>query len=376
MKQAALFLTNEIYLDKSKNEGGVRVCTEEYLSLIQELYNVEIFKVCYHISYSYRFKVKFGLNAYDDYKPEDYIASLELVIREKNIQVVFLNLSNTAPFGKVIKSVFGNKVKVILCSHGNESGDFLHRSTRFQTKNSRILNFISSTTLGTMLKKETIFRQNNLDAILTVSPVEEALEKWIGAKHVLMIPRTVEKKYLTRKPLAGRVGFIGDLSHDPNFYGITELCKSIDQLQDKELLNIRLVGSPESIGEMFAKRYAFVTYLGYMNSEELQKESATWVYFLNPVFYYSRGVSTKLAKAFGWGIPVITSRLGCRGYVWKQEEPIYAETPTEMALAIQEYATDSEKFLAAEGNIRKLIDTIPTKEKNAKILAEFISIIS
>ncbi|TDQ19367.1 glycosyltransferase involved in cell wall biosynthesis [Algoriphagus boseongensis] len=372
MKPRALFLSNEIYFDASKKEGGVRVCTEEYLALIEKLFDVEVFKVSYHISFTYRLRVKLGLNIYNDYQPEQYAKELEDVIRTKKIELVFLNLSNTAPFAAIIKAIFGNQVKVILCSHGNESGDYLHEATRFQKKNSFFRGWFSSYALGHMLKKEAEFRQKGLDAVLTVSPVEEALENWLGAKQVLMVPRTVTTQFLTRNPVAGRVGFIGDLSHAPNFFGIDEVCKAIELLPSYEGVNLRLVGAPEAVGERLAAKYPFVNYLGYMDNDSLQQEVSSWTYFLNPVFYYSRGVSTKLAKAFGWGIPVITTKIGCRGYIWRNCDPVMVDTPGTMAKAIQELSNQSESFEIESEQIRTLVTSIPDMEENSKQLALFL----
>ncbi|RXK59448.1 glycosyltransferase [Lacibacter luteus] len=376
MKPCALFVSNEIYFDASKKEGGVRVCTEEYLELIKKLYDVEVFKVCYNISFAYRLRVRFGLNVYNDYQPEQYAEQLADEIRKRNVEVVFLNLSNTAPFAAVIKAAFGNKVKVILCSHGNESGDYLHEATRFQGRTSFFRTSFSSYALGLMLKREALFRQQTLDAVLTVSPVEEALENWLGAKQVLMVSRTVTTQFVERKPIEGFVGFIGDLSHAPNFYGIDEVCKAIALLPAREKINLRIVGAPISVGEQLAASYPFVSYLGYMDNDTLQREVSSWTYFLNPVFYYSRGVSTKLAKAFGWGIPVITTTIGCRGYVWHNGSPAVAETPTEMANAILQLSTDGECFEKAGRNVKELIASIPDMDANAKLLSVFISRIS
>ena len=334
MKPRALFLSNEIYFDVSKQEGGVRVCTEEYLALIKKLYDVEVFTVRYHLSIIYRLRVKLGLNLYNDYQPKQYANKLEEVIRAQKVEAVFLNLSNTAPFSAVIKAVFGEKVKVILCSHGNESGDYLHEATRFKQKISFFRTYFSSYALGLLLKKEAAFRQQHLDAVLTVSSVEEALENWLGAKLVLMVPRTVTMQFMERNPMRGRVGFIGDLSHAPNYFGVDEVCKAIALLPSKDAITLRLVGTPASVGEHLAASYPFVNFLGYMENDALQKEVCSWAYFLNPVFYYSRGVSTKLAKAFGWGIPVITTTIGCRGYNWRNGTVALAETAAEMAKAI------------------------------------------
>jgi hypothetical protein len=49
MKPTAIFISNKNYFDTSKQEGGVRLCTLEYLTLIETIYEVIIFKVDYNI---------------------------------------------------------------------------------------------------------------------------------------------------------------------------------------------------------------------------------------------------------------------------------------------------------------------------------------
>ena len=372
MKPSALFLSNEIYFDSSKQEGGVRICTEEYLALLQLNFDVEIFKVHYHYNLAYRLRVKLGLNIYNDYRVEHYKFRIADLIKKRNVSFVFLNLSNTAPFAKLIKDIFGDSVKVILCSHGNESGDYLHAFTRFKDGQPFYRSFFSSIALGRLIKKESYFRQELLDAVLTVSPIEEALEKWLGAKHVLMVPRTINKQFLIRKIIKGRFGFIGDLSHAPNFYGIEQVCNAIQLLPSIEFIDIRIAGSPKAIGEQLSSKYPFVTFLGYLDSESLAKEASTWSFFINPVFYYSRGVSTKLAKALGWGLPVITTTIGCRGYQFKRGSLVIAESPHEMANKIHYFTINDNDIQKESDTIHDLITSISDQAHNAKQLENFL----
>lgn len=372
MKPSAIFLSNEIYFDSSKQEGGVRVCTEEYFNLIQQLFDVEIFKVRYRDTFFYRVRQKLGLNIYNDYSPEQYTRQLADLIRKRDVSFVFLNQSNTAPFAKTIKNIFRDSVKVVLCSHGNESGDYLHSVTRFKNSQPIYRSLFSSISLGGLLKKESSFRHELLDGVVTVSPVEEALEKWLGAKHILMVPRTIKRQLLNRKIIKGRFGFVGDLSHHPNFYGIEQVCNAIQSLSYHEGINIRIIGSPSVIGEKLAIKYSFVTFLGYLDDDSLAKEASTWAFFLNPVFYYSRGVSTKLAKALGWGLPVITTTIGHRGYLWGKGSLIVAETAAEMAQKIHQYCSDDNDERKAYEDILELISSIPDHSENARKLEFFL----
>lgn len=263
-------------------------------------------------------------------------------------------------------------MKVVLCSHGNESGDYLHTFTRFKDDQPFYRSFFSSIALGRLMKKESYFRQELLDAVLTVSPVEESLEKWLGAKHVLMVPRTVNKRFLSRKIIKGRFGFIGDLTHSPNLYGIEQVCNAIQTLSSYEGIDIRIVGSPSVIGKQLSSKYPFVTFLGYLDNESLEHEASTWSFFINPVFYYSRGVSTKLAKALGWGLPVITTTIGYRGYLFNTGSLVIAESADEMARKIGDFSIDESRIQKASESILELIASLPEDSDNARKLNIFL----
>lgn len=323
----ALFLCNEKFLDDSIDSGGVKFCTDEFKRLIETHFTLEEFSVHYTNKFLFRIKKKAGISAYEDYDPQHYAAALKSKIEVGKIEYVFLNLSNTAPFAKLIKSLVPG-IKIILCSHGNESGDFLHETVMHQ-KFCGIKKKSAYYNLGKMLARESEFR-HYIDVVLTVSEVEVGIEKWLGANRVFMVPRIIGQENLEKNIIPGRVGFLSDLSHEPNFYGINELCKAIVDL-GMDIPEIRLVGSGEERGEELARQFSFVKYLGYLPEEEMKKELATWSFALNPVFYYSRGVSTKLGKCLALGIPVITSKIGMRGYEWKNGKLPMGNTKVEMA---------------------------------------------
>jgi hypothetical protein len=76
----------------------------------------------------------------------------------------------------------------------------------------------------------------------------------------------------------------------------------------------------------------------------------TWAIFLNLVFYYSRGVSTKLAKGLGWGIPVLTTPYGNRGYDIPHDMLASAETPSQMAQLTVKLIADSTELEKMRSN--------------------------
>jgi glycosyltransferase involved in cell wall biosynthesis len=197
-------------------------------------------------------------------------------------------------------------------SHGNETGDYLHEVVKFNTNAIKIL--FKKLRLGLNLYSESYYRQY-VDLVCGMSNEEIAIEKWLGAKETFFIPRVIKPEVLNWQPNDKKIGFVGTLSHKPNIDALYQLCDIFNK-EDIEI-ELSIVGGPEKAGLLIAKEYNFVRYKGILSDDELKKEVSTWKYFLNPVFWYSRGSSMKLAKALSWGIPTITSIAGMRGYQFK-----------------------------------------------------------
>ena len=51
-------------------------------------------------------------------------------IEQHDIEIVFINMATPVRFARPIRQKFGDRVKIILLSHGNHSGDFLHLITK------------------------------------------------------------------------------------------------------------------------------------------------------------------------------------------------------------------------------------------------------
>jgi glycosyltransferase involved in cell wall biosynthesis len=373
MKKKAVFLTNNIYIDQSLNEGGVRLCTKEYIDLLSKLFDVSIFTVQNKTSLVYRIQVKLGINQYSDFSVNLCMTELNDLVTKNNIKFVFLNQSNTAKFGLALKKFWGNKISIFICSHGNESGDLLHSVTRFNNTLPIFQKILANWTLGRTIRSEVRQRANGIDGVLAVSEVEFQIENWLGAKKVFLVPRTITMDAKFFNGTLGIVGFIGDLSHAPNYQGIKSVCDEILAIGNYEGLSLRIVGSSKDWGMALQRNYPFVNYLGYLKNEELEKECESWSFFLNPVFYYSRGVSTKLAKALGMGLPVITTSIGNRGYKWSKGTLPMVHSPKEMANAILELAFDIGQINYYRSQVIEIVNSSPTHQELAGQLEDFIS---
>ena len=348
----ACFLSNEKFLDESIPAGGVKQCTDEYRTLLKSQYALQIFSVKYRQDWKYRFRKKLGVSSYEDYKIESYRSKLEGIIGS-GVSIFFLNLTNTAPFAALIKSI-NKSATVILCSHGNESGDFLH-DTVLHNKFKGLNRKFAFYNLGKLIATES-FQRQYIDLVLSVSPIESAIENWLGASSVYMVPRSLVNHSLETKFIPGRIGFFSDLSHEPNFYGISKLCESIEAVGGTTI-KLVLAGGGQLRAERLCSQFPFVEYAGYLPDLEFEKELSTWSFALNPVFYYSRGVSTKLGKSLSYGLPVISTSAGLRGYEWRDGELPLAESPDEMAILIDKICSDRNIIEHYRKETQKIINS-------------------
>lgn len=332
----AVFLTHKNLLH-SEITGGVQLCSQEFHLILENLEEFEL--VDYYVPFTRRIidrlRIRWNIENYSMYDVNADKQGLIHFIRSNGAGCVFINMASAVRYAKVIKEEFGDSVKVVLLSHGNHSGDFLHLITTPPEKESYLTQCIKKIRLGFLVATESLFRKKYLDAVLTLSETEKQIENWFGARNSVFLPRRLWASFLDHAPVMGRIGFVGRLDHPPNFQGLQIL---LDELQrtGHEGLEVRLVGAPVPNGQQIAAKYPFIKYLGELSDADLDKEAATWCFFLNPVWWYSTGASTKLSKGISWGIPIITTTAGMRGYEWKQGNLLVADTPFSMCQAMRE----------------------------------------
>ncbi|HXY02254.1 MAG TPA: hypothetical protein VEI49_01700, partial [Terriglobales bacterium] len=102
-----------------------------------------------------------------------------------------------------------------------------------------------------------------------------------------------------------------------------------------------------------------VDYLGHLDDAALREEAASWNCFVHPLFCHAAGASTKLATALSWQIPIATTTVGRRGYVWGKGEIPTAEEPESLA-ALTARMLDLESASAAREQIKEVAASCPT----------------
>jgi hypothetical protein len=369
-----LFLYNEVDLN-AEIAGGVQICSKEFLSIIENTVDeLHFFKVRHSKSILFRILYKLNLDNYLSYQPHHYKQQLKAVLENNKISHVFINKSELLRFSKLIKEFqLRTMPKIIIMSHGNESGDLLGNLTNPNSIFNRFSAFFGKIKLGLNLYTESLFRKNYVDLVCTMSEEESAIEKWLGINNPFYTSRLINKEEsIIRNPTKNIFGYVGTLNHTPNISALTQL---FDLLKKTRINSeIRIVGQPIHIGENLEAKYSFVKYLGGLKDDELLLEVKNWKYFINPIFYYSRGASMKLAKAIEWQIPIITTIAGKRGYVWQDGSLIETgNTPIEFANEMLKLESDSIHYNTLAIEISKIKQSTPTALQQGKKLRALLT---
>ena len=369
MSGTVLLVSDEKYL-RSDIMGGVQLCTREFIKYFELAgYQVKEFPVKPVISIIKRIKIKMGIDAYDHYDIKPYRSKLVDVLNSGRIKLVLFNQLDLAFWSAGLKEQVGTDVKFVGLSHGNESGDYLHDITRVNRPV-----FLQTWKLGKLLIKETNLFTNLLDGVIILSRQEEAINQWLGGNRLLYLPRLLEAGFLNWKPDEIKAGFVGTLDHLPNLLGIKHLANELQK--NKFGFMLCVAGGPAAIGEQLANEYRFIRYEGPVSDAQLVEHVKTWSVLINPVFWYARGSSTKLAQAIKWGIPCITTPAGRRGY-YLVDETIMASDNTPETFAKKLIKALNEKdylFKLKEAAENNALNFNP--DMYVKQLKEFLNTIS
>jgi hypothetical protein len=345
--------------------GGVQVCTSEYVELLKACaLTVDLFPVTQTRRILTRIKIKLGLEVYERYEFTERFEALAALIDRVNADFVALNQVALIGFAPLLRKRYGARLKIIVLSHGNESGDYLHEIVRGAHPKNWIAKTRDIFRLGALIYCESTGFTHGVDLLLCLSETELQINSWLGATNVLFIPRTFNPVDIGWSPTEGRLGFVGSLNHKPNFDGLVSVIRAVENLGDT-CVRIRVVGGPAAIGKALQETHRVVEFVGSISDEALKAEASTWAIFLNPVFWYSRGASTKLATGMNWGIPVVSTSAGNRGYVWENGDVLTAKDPAEMASAAVVASQDKHKLEELALQVREAAASGPSMESIA-----------
>lgn len=350
--------------------GGVQICTREFIDVIKA---ADIDLAILPFEPDRRFSTL--LLRLADSSPfvrafaPDLLPKIEAAVRETRFDFVFLNQEVLTALGPFLRSTLGERCKIVVLSHGLEHTDLLHYiRLRHRLPISGRTRPSASVLLGRIFLAEQHFRQF-VDGVCAISPFDADVERWLGTRHVVWLPRVVTPQPLAWQPVPGRLGFVGTLDHAPNLEGLVAILEVMARKQTQGLA-VRVVGSME-IAEWLRARFAHVEVLGPLDDRALAIEAATWTAFLHPIFCLPRGASTKLALGLSWEIPVVTTAPGRRGYAWGEGGPVEVDTAEAFVAACQ--ALDPGAAQRSRRDVQRAVATSPTVESVASQMRAFLA---
>jgi hypothetical protein len=348
--------------------GGVQVCTREYVSVINAAgINIQFCLSDGDRRLSTRILRRALSSRYFRPAEPGIIGAVARLSAEIQPDYVFLNQISLASLASQLRPYLPVSCKIVALSHGLESTDLLHLiRLRNRLPLTGRVRPTASTALGQAVLAENAMSRH-LDFVFALSPFDVELERWIGASRVGWLPRIVEPNPIDWRPLGTRLGFVGTLDHAPNLEGLVAVLDQLVRHDDIGDLRIRVVGGPGSTGAWLVNKYPIVDYLGQLDDDELRAEAKTWNAFIHPIFCHARGCSTKLATAIAWCIPVITTTIGHRGYIWREGGFVVAKDAYEFALKCMELC-NRLTATAARDEVAKVARTSPSREE---VIAKF-----
>jgi hypothetical protein len=324
----ALFVAHRQVLAPSG--GGVQVCNAEHMATLEAAgFRLQVISYDFDRSLRGRIANRLFPKLLPAREPRDLAERIALALNASGTKHVFHAMNTFPAVLREIERRFPD-VKQILLSHGAEAVDFcIEQGLRREAGTENRSRATAERMLGRALLDQ-LAQRRHLDAVVTLAPLDAEIERWLGARNVLSVARTISRNRLVLRPVDGRAGCVATLDHPPNFTGLTRLLEALDGKTPANF-RLRLVGAPAPCGATLARRHGFVDYLGPLTDDALRAEAATWCCFVNPIFVYSKGCSTKLAVALGWGLPIATTRYGARGYLWDETAIPLADDPPELA---------------------------------------------
>jgi hypothetical protein len=366
----ALFVT--LRNDWKEGGAGVQLCSREYFDTLSAAgFDLTPVRVDYDQRLVTRARRKLSLNPYRHTLDFDAIRGAVAGAIRPQTRFVFVNHASLRPIGEHIRPVLPASCRTVLLSHGLKSVDYLHEiRSRALIDNAKIGKFDRYRLAEELL--EEAGHSAYWDHVFCLSEFEMGVEKWLGIQHTAFLPRLVQADPLAWNPVEGQMGYVGTLDHPPNREGLVLFLDEMAKLRSPEL-KFRLVGSPANKGKWFSERYDFVEYLGRLDDDALAAEASTWTCMVHPVFSFAMGASTKLAVAIGWEIPVVTTTMGRRGYVWTEGSMRIGDTPEAMAVVAMN-TSHLDAARRAQDEMRRIRETMPQIDDVVRLIREALSV--
>lgn len=350
--------------------GGVQSCNREYEALLRGA-GFELHRVAFdhEIGLGARVLNRIFPKVSNVKQPSRLLPRIRHEVQATNAAFVFFGLNLFPRLSAELRRSHPSVGQVLL-SYGVESLDFcIAEQIRRRAGSSPRSRAVGERMLGRQLLEEARERRE-IDAVLTLSPFEAEVEKWLGSARALWVPRVILEARLDAAPVDRRVGCVSTLDHPPNRDGLEQLFAAL-RGRLPEGFRFRLVGGPTKEGAALMARYPFVDYLGALGEAQLQAEARSWCCFVHPLFVYPKGCSMKLAVGLGWGLPIATTEFGARGYAWDTAVAPLARSPAELAdLVVERCAAD--RFERHRRQTDAIVEMSPRLDEVARQVRAFL----
>lgn len=131
--------------------------------------------------------------------------------------------------------------------------------------------------------------------------------------NIFVLPNSVLGRRLSRATPANsqRIGFIGNLAHQPNREGLQWFIDKIwpHIVRHNPMAELRVIGNTKGYIKTSDQR---IQLLGYL--DHLEAELSTWNHTVVPILS-GAGTRVKLAEALASGMAIVSTTLGARGYL-------------------------------------------------------------
>jgi hypothetical protein len=368
----ALFVSHENLL--APGGGGNQICSREYRDVLVEA-GFDLHFVTHQTDrcLATRLERKLLPHRYPRVVPREFYRLLRQQSCDLEPKFVFCNFTTYLPDAEQLKAAVPAGAKLILLSHGLTSVDDVHRERIALERSGGVdLRAIGPRMVGgailTEMKGLPFF-----DHVFCLAEFEVAICQWLGARSVSWWPRTIPQDCgLDWRPAGDRIGLVGTLSHPPNLEGVYKFCRALAE-RGGRVPRLRLVTKSAPVAAELSRRYDFVDHLGSLEGPgELEAEAATWSAYTHPIFCFARGCSTKLATGIAWGLPVLTTAAGIRGYTWREGQLLVAPDAEEMAVLACRFLESSFAAAARVGTL-KVRETSPTHPEVSRMFRDALS---
>jgi hypothetical protein len=360
----SLFLSHEHSL--RPGGGGQQQCSREYHeSLLRAGFDLTDFTFKTDRSWAARLGRKLHRATYSALVPGPFLGKVGPAAAKLEAKFVFCNLYSFIPHGPYLRRQLPTGTRLVLLSHGLASVDEVHAGRiAGAAGKSSLAERSRDRRLGEMLRIEARGLPS-FDHVFCLAAFEVEICRWLGARSVSWVPRTIDRNSLLPwRPVGDRLGCVGTFDHPPNLEGLQLFCAALEKA-GAGTLRLRLVTRSHEIAAQFAARYEFVDNLGPLEeSGSVEAEAATWSAFVHPIFCFAMGCSTKVATGLGWGLPLLTTRSGLRGYSWREGNIALADSAEQLA-AQAIGALEPSRAELLRGEILRVVASAPSIEEVA-----------